>query len=252
MRDWFERVPKVELHLHLQGAVPHVGFFELVRKYGGDPALPDAAALVRRFAYRDFPHFIETWVRMLDWIREYDDLAFMAEAVARELAAQNVRYAEAFVSSTDHARHGLATGRIFEAVRRGLDRVPEVRVALVADLVRDHGPLRAERTLAEQRVPLELCPTSNVRTRVVDSLAAHPVRRYFDLGLPVSINTDDPAMFGCSLAGEYRALAETHGFRPDDIRSLILAAAEASWLDAPGRAALASSLRADPGWGDPR
>jgi hypothetical protein len=59
--SWFERVPKVELHLHLEGAIPHEALWELVCKYGGDPSATDQEALRRRFEY--FGQFVETWVR---------------------------------------------------------------------------------------------------------------------------------------------------------------------------------------------
>jgi adenosine deaminase len=94
--NWFERVPKVELHLHLEGAIPHDALWELVQKYGGDPSVPNLKALERRFEYRDFPHFIETWVWKNGFLREYEDFTLIAEAVARDLAGQNIRYAEAF------------------------------------------------------------------------------------------------------------------------------------------------------------
>ena len=106
IKTWFERVPKVELHLHLEGAIPIPALWELVRKYGGDPTVPDQAALQRRFAYRDFPHFIETWVWKNQFLREYEDFSFIAEAVAADLARQKIRYAEIFYSPPDFARHG--------------------------------------------------------------------------------------------------------------------------------------------------
>lgn len=59
--SWFERIPKAELHLHLEGAIPHEALWELIRKYGGDDDVPDLDALQRRFAYRDFAHFLEVW-----------------------------------------------------------------------------------------------------------------------------------------------------------------------------------------------
>src|SRR5512136_716780 len=125
MMDWFEQVPKVELHLHLEGAIPYDALWELIVKYGGDPAVPDREALQRRFAYRDFPHFIETWLWKNQLLREYEDFALIAEAVARDLARQNIRYAEAFFSPSDFARHGLGVQRLTEAIRTGLARVPD-------------------------------------------------------------------------------------------------------------------------------
>lgn len=328
---WFEQVPKVELHLHLEGAIPDAVMWELMRKYGGDPLVPDVAALRNKFVYRDFTHFIETWIWHLQFLREYDDFSYFAAAVASDLARQNIRYVEAFFSPSDFARHNLEPQRLTEAIRAGLDRVPAVQVALIADLVRDRGPENAAITLAqlrevqhlgligigiggsedlfppevfapvyaearrlgfrttahageaagaasiwgairelhaerighatraeedarlvdyivEHRIPLELCPLSNVRTGVVRSIGEHPARRYFERGLLVSINTDDPRMFGNSLAEEYRLLQEQLGFSRDDIRALILNGIESAWLDQKSKRQLIDTFTRDPAW----
>jgi adenosine deaminase len=329
--SWFERVPKVELHLHLEGAISHDALWELVQKYGGDPVVPDLEALERRFEYRDFSHFIETWAWKNGFLREYEDFTLIAEAVARDLAGQNIRYVEAFFSPSDFARHGLGTQRLTEAIHTGLSRVPEVEVALVADLVRDSGPEKAAVTLAEvnevrdlgvigigiggleqqfppepfeavykearqlgfhtsahageaagaasiwgairslrvdrighgtraeedeslldylaeHRIPLEMCPTSNVRTGVVNSLEEHPVRRYFERGIIVTISTDDPKMFGNSLAEEFLLLEGKLGFSQDEIRSLILQGVQAAWLPEDRKQQLDEAFRSDPAW----
>jgi adenosine deaminase/aminodeoxyfutalosine deaminase len=74
--------------------------------------------------------------------------------------------------------------------------------------------------LRRRDVPLEVCISSNVRTAAVPSLDAHPVRRLFDAGVPIILNTDDPALFECSLEGEY-ALAEEHfGFTQTELDAL--------------------------------
>jgi adenosine deaminase len=328
---WFEQLPKVEIHLHLEGAIPHAALWELVQKYGGDPSVPSLESLNRRFKYRDFPHFIDTWVWKNDFLGEYEDFTFIAGAVARDLANQNIRYVEAFFSPSDFARHGLTTQRLTEAIRAGLDRVPEIEVALVADMVRDFGPQRAAVTLAEiaevkelgvvgigiggseqdfppepfeavyeqarrlgfhtsahagevagadsiwgalrslradrighgtraeedpalldylarQGVPLEMCPISNVRTGVVRSLSEHPIRRYFERGILVTVSTDDPKMFGNSLAEEYRLLEAELGFSQDDIRALIMNGIQASWLPEDRKQTLAKTFQAAPAW----
>ena len=98
---WFEQIPKVELHVHLEGAIPYDTLWKLIQKYGGDNKVPNQDALIRQFDYTDFPHFIETWVWKNQFIREYDDFTMIAEAVARDFAAQNIRYAEVFYSPPD-------------------------------------------------------------------------------------------------------------------------------------------------------
>jgi adenosine deaminase len=147
--SWYDRVPKTELHVHLEGAIPLDALWELVLKYGGTREVPDASALTARFSYRDFPHFIETWMWKNQFLREYEDFTFFSEAVARDLVSQNVRYAEITFSPSDFARHGLKTRELAESIRAGLTKVPEIEISLIADLVRNNGPENAARTLTE-------------------------------------------------------------------------------------------------------
>jgi adenosine deaminase len=75
-------------------------------------------------------------------------------------------------------------------------------------------------TLLERRIHLEMCPTSNLCTGSVARLDDHSVRRAFDAGLSVSVSTDDPGAFRCSIASEYALLAERFGFTPAELRGL--------------------------------
>ncbi len=324
--DFFDAIAKVELHLHLEGAIPHRALWRLVDKYGGDPEVPSLDALIERFQYRDFSHFIDTWVWKNQFLRAYEDFELIATEVARDLARQNIIYAEAFYSPLDFRRHGLEVGGLTEALRRGLDAVPEVEVALVVDLIRDFGPERGMRTLDEvtevrdagnvigigiggseqayppepfapvyaeaarrgfrttahageaagaasvwgvieslgvdrighgvraiedpalvdvlraRKIPLEMCPTSNVCTAVTPTLSHHPIRRLDEHGVVVTVNTDDPSMFNTTLAGEYRALVEELGFERDDVRRLIHQAVDASWASDDRKAELAARV----------
>jgi adenosine deaminase len=329
--SWLQHLPKVELHLHLEGAIPLAALWELVQKYGGDPAVPSLDSLQDKFQYQDFPHFIETWVWKNRFLRQYEDFTFIAEAVARDLARQNIRYVEAFYSPPDFYRSSLQTQPLTEAIRAGLGRVPEVEVNLIADLVRNYGPLQGARTLAEvnevkslgvigigiggseqdfppdpyndlfenarrlgfhttahageaagpasvwgairslhverighatrsvedpalvaylaeKQIPLELCPLSNCRTGVVPSIKAHPVRQFFDQGLLITINSDDPKMFNNSLAEEYDLLINEHGFTPPEIKTLVLNAVQSSWLPPDRKQALQSTFQSSPAW----
>ena len=102
--------------------------------------------------------------------------------------------------------------------------------------------------LAEHRIPLELCPMSNVRTGVVSGVAQHPIRDYFRRGLLISVNTDDPKMFGTSLADEYRLLEQECGFTRNEIRRLILLGVESSWLSEDRKRSMIQSFREDASW----
>lgn len=323
--NWLQRMPKVELHLHLEGAIPHKALWELICKYGGDPTVPSCSDLARRFCFTDFSHFIENWNWKNGFLREYEDFTFSAEAVARDLAGQGIIYAEVFFSPADFSTNGLQAQKLAEAVRTGLARVDQTKVNLVVDLVRDYGPDRAMRTLievselkqlgiigvgiggtehrfppelfesvfaqarrfgfktsahagetsgpasvwgairsldvdrighatraieddalvdylAETRMPVEVCPVSNVRTGVVSSLEVHPIRRYLQRGILVTVNTDDPAMFGNSLAGEFDLLAGTFGLTNADLQGLLLNAARSAWIPEEAKADLIRAI----------
>src|SRR5712691_779595 len=84
--------------------------------------------------------------------------------------------------------------------------------------------------LAESQVPIEICVTSNLRTGCCTELAQHPVRRYFDQGLMLTLNTDDPAMFRTSLSEEYALVQEAFGFSDEHLRELARNSFEASFL----------------------
>lgn len=72
--------------------------------------------------------------------------------------------------------------------------------------------------LREKNIPLEICITSNVRTGAVATMRDHPVRKLFDAGVPVILNTDDPALFECTLPGEFRLARERFGFSEDELK----------------------------------
>jgi adenosine deaminase len=330
-KSWYERVPKVELHLHLTGAIPHDTLWELIKKYGGDPSVPDMNALEKKFQYRDFMHFMDTWVWKNQFLREYEDFTFLSEVVARDLASQNILYAEVSLSMDRFLNKDLTMPGLVEAVRAGLAKVPEVDINLIIDLVRDNGPenateklpeiieltkfgiigiglggiepsyppeqftdvyekarqaglhttahageaagpesiwaainnLKVERIghatraiedeklvdyLAERSIPLEICPISNVKTGVIESIKKHPVRYYYDRNIPVSINTDDPGMFGNSLTEEYESLANELGFIRDEIRTMLFNAVRTSFLSDDKKRDLASRLINHPDW----
>jgi adenosine deaminase/aminodeoxyfutalosine deaminase len=88
--------------------------------------------------------------------------------------------------------------------------------------------------LAQRQVPVEVCVTSNLKTGCCPSLAEHPVRRYFDEGLMLTLATDDPAMFRTSLVEEYRLVQQTFGFTDEHLRELARNSFEASFLP-PGK-----------------
>jgi aminodeoxyfutalosine deaminase len=105
---------------------------------------------------------------------------------------------------TAHAGETAGPESIRAALEIGAERIGHgIRAVDDADLMRQ---------LREEQIPLEVCITSNVRTGAVASLEAHPVRRLFDSGVPVTLNTDDPGVFETDLAREFRLAREVFGF----------------------------------------
>jgi len=86
--------------------------------------------------------------------------------------------------------------------------------------------------LAKRQIPVEICLTSNLRTGCCRTLAEHPARNYFDHGVMLTLNTDDPAMFSTSLTREYALAQETFGFSDEHLRELARNSFEASFLPA--------------------
>ncbi len=131
---------------------------------------------------------------------------------------------EAGLRLTNHAGETTGPEAIREALSIGSERLGHVLSAI------DDPELIQE--LKVRSIGLELNPTSNVRTGVCPSFAAHPLRRYFNQGLLVTLNSDDPAFFGSDLAHEYLLAHTEQGFSRDELRNLAANSFRASFLPA--------------------
>ena len=101
--------------------------------------------------------------------------------------------------------------------------------------------------LADTRIPLEICLTSNVRTGGLADLAQHPARHYLERGLLISLNTDDPALFGTDLNREYRLAHQLFGLGQRELTRLAEASFQASFLPSEGKAAYLADFPPDLG-----
>ena len=128
---------------------------------------------------------------------------------------------------TNHAGETTGPEAIWEALSIGSERLGHVLSA-----VQDDALLQE---LKAGRVGLELNPTSNVRTGVCSSFAAHPIRKMFDAGLLVTLNSDDPAFFGSDVANEYLLAHTQQGFTRDELRQLAANSIHASFLPEPAK-----------------
>ena len=134
-------------------------------------------------------------------------------------------YAEAKAAGlrlTAHAGETIGPESIWSAINIGAERLGHVLSAQYdAELLA---------VLAEKQIPLEINVTSNIRTGCCPDVEQHPVRDYFEQGLMVTINSDDPPMFASNLLEEYCLVQERFGFSLEQMRELAANAVEASFL----------------------
>lgn len=131
----------IELHLHLEGAIPLSYFLPLCRREPGAPKT--LAELEEKFQYRNFAHFIELWGWKNQFIRRESDFQGIALAVLENLHMDGIQYVEAFCSPGDFRRQGLSVSGILDALHDGIAEAEEqfpIRCRLIVDLIRDHGP----------------------------------------------------------------------------------------------------------------
>ncbi|WP_445516259.1 adenosine deaminase [Streptomyces sp. NEAU-174] len=323
-------LPKAELHVHHVGSASPRIVAELAARHPDSKVPTDPEALAEYFVFRDFAHFIEIYLSVVDLIRDAEDVRLLTYEIARDMARQNIRYAELTVTPYSSTRRGIPDTAFVEAIEdarkaaesdfgtvlrwcfdipgeAGLEAAeettriacelnpeglvgfglggPEIGVprpqfkpyfdrAIAAGLRsvphagETTGPqtiwdalieLRAERIghgtsavqdpkllahLAEHRIPLEVCPTSNIATRAVATIGEHPLKRMVEAGVFVTINSDDPPMFGTDLNTEYQVAAQLLDLDAAGVAALAKNAVEASFLDAEGKARLSAEIDA--------
>jgi aminodeoxyfutalosine deaminase len=322
-------LPKVELHVHHVGsALPRIVAELAARHEGRSPVPADPAALADYFAFRDFGHFVEIYLSVVDLIRDEEDVRILTYEVARELARQQVRYAELTITPYSHVHRGMAAPAFCEAIedarkraeaelgillrwcfdipgeagllaaeetlRIALDERPDGLISFglggpevgvprpqfkpffdqaraaglrsvphagettgpqtIWDALRDLGAERIGHGisavydarlldhLAERQIGMEVCPTSNVRTRAVPSLAEHPLPAMVEAGLLVTINSDDPPMFGTTLNDEYAVAARLLRYGREGVAQLARNAVTAAFLPDADRARIVAEI----------
>lgn len=324
-------LPKAELHVHHVGSASMRTVAELAERHAGTTSVPtDPEALADFFTFTDFAHFIEVYLSVVDLLRTPEDLWTLTYDVARDLAAQNVRYveltctpytsiavgisAEAYCEAIEDARRraeadfGLTMRWCFDipgesgvpsadvtldtalrlqpdglvsfglggpeigvprqqfaphfqqAIAAGLHSVPHAGESTGPETIWDsvnhlgaerigHGIAAAQDPalmahLAEHGITLEVCPTSNVRTQSVPSMAEHPLPALVAAGVPVTINSDDPPMFSTTLNQEYEVAAKLLGLDDQGVAELARASVRSSFADDATKAAILAEIDA--------
>ena len=313
---WLRGLPKAELHLHLEGSITPETLVELSRANDASPLTLDEAK--QAYSYIDFPSFLMSFKAVTQRLHSATDYETITYAMLRDLAAQGIRHAEAYISigilyhfarlDVDEVMAAIERGRvrgekdfdisllwIIDAVRHfGLEECARVfrkaaelqhqypsivGIGIGGDEARgpaqdfrelyaeakaaglhltchageSTGPqsvwaalnIGAERighaltaqqdpdlieVLAQRQIPLELNITSNLRTGCCPALLEHPARRYFEEGLMVTLNSDDPPFFGATLLDEYLLAHTEFELSLDQLREIAANSIEASFL----------------------
>jgi len=305
MDDFIQKLPKAELHLHLEGSFEPELMFAIARR--NKVVIPFKTAAEVRAAYRfsSLQDFLDIYYAGASVLLQEEDFFDLTHAYLKRAAADNVRHAEVFFDPQTHTARGVAfkavIGGIEKALRQGerefgvtsrlilcflrhlgeddafavfkqaepyLDLFTGVgldsselgnppskfaRVFAAAraaglkltahageegppDYVRqaldvlkvdriDHGNRALEdealvARLAAERMTLTVCPLSNLKLRVVQDLKQHPLKRMLELGLRVTVNSDDPAFFGGYVGENFRAVAEALPLSKADLVTL--------------------------------
>lgn len=142
-------IPKVELHIHLNGSITEATAATLARRHGADP---EQALILEsgRYpaSYPDFQGFLDAYLAANAFVRTEDDLEFVAAEFARGQAAHNVVYTETMFTAMIQARNGMEAAPMWAALRRGLAAAgPATQIRLVVDTIRDFGQAEADATL---------------------------------------------------------------------------------------------------------
>lgn len=157
---------------------------------------------------------------------------------ATDAARDAVRAAKAEgFAATVHAGESAGPESVWAALEIGADRIGHAVSAA-------HDPALVAH-LAERGTPLEMCPTSNVRTGAAPSLAAHPIGPFLRRGMDVSLNTDDPPLFGTDLVSEYGAVARAFGLTRAEVIRLARNAFAGAFVPEPRKAAMLAQFDAE-------
>ncbi|AOV16115.1 adenosine deaminase [Acidihalobacter aeolianus] len=315
-----ERLPKVELHVHIEGTLEPEQLFAFARRNGVSVRYPDVEALRAAYRFHDLQSFLDLYYEGCAVLLTEQDFYELTLAYLRRVAAQGVVHTEIFFDPQSHTHRGVAFATVFDGISRALaegerslgitsrlilcflrhldeadafdtlrqaepylDRIvavgldssevghPPSKFERVFAAAREHGLLTVahageegppeyirealdllkvsridhgvrcleddalvERLVAE-RMPLTVCPLSNVRLGGFAEMRDHPLKRLLDRGLCATVNSDDPAYFGGYMTENFTATQAALGLTADDILTLGRNAIEAAFLDADAR-----------------
>jgi aminodeoxyfutalosine deaminase len=150
LRDFALRIPKVELHVHLEGTMQPATLLRLAKRRGVELPAGDEAGLHDWFRFRDFDHFVNVYLTCSKCVKEPEDFQTLVRDFMAEQARQNVRHSEVHFTIATHVQFGRNAQEIAHALWEAMEEGEKrhgVRMRLIPDMVRDVGPKWGEVTL---------------------------------------------------------------------------------------------------------
>jgi len=311
LNELIRRIPKAELHIHVEGSLEPELMFEIARRNGITLRYRSVDALRRAYQFTDLQSFLDIYYEGAAVLRRERDFNEMTLAYLRRAAADNVRHAEIFFDPQTHTRRGIAFATVIDGISAALragpissrlilcflrhlsaesamqtleaalpyrDRIVAVGLdsaeagnppskfaavfararqegfLTVAHAGEEAGPsyigealalLRVSRIdhgvrcfedpalvddLVARRIPLTVCPLSNVKLGIFRSIQDHPLRTMLQRGIVATVNSDDPAYFGGYVVDNYLAVASALWLQEAEVRTLARNSFEASFL----------------------
>jgi adenine deaminase len=312
-----KRLPKCELHIHIEGSLEPEMVFALARRNGIRLPYSSVEALRQAYRFGDLQDFLNVYYQAMSVLVTEQDFYDLAWAYLERAHADNVRHVEMFFDPQGHTSRGIAFATVIGGLHRAIVDAGEklgVQASLIMCFLRHLDEADAQRTLdqalafkdrivgvgldssekgnppskfkhvfarareagffltahageegppsyvwealdvlgcaridhgnhsiddpslvgrlAREQVPLTMCPLSNLRLRVVDDLAHHPLRRLMDKGVLVTVNSDDPAYFGGYVNQNYVAVSAALGLARGDIATIVRNGIKASLMTA--------------------
>lgn len=149
LRELIEPLPKVELHVHIEGSIQPETLLKLAERNKIELPAKDVQGLREWFRFKNFEHFVEVYVAASKCIKTPADLELIAEEFARGQADQNILYTEAnYTAMTIHRYSGIPWNEQLDALQRGFAKVPETKINLIIDIVRQF-PKEEGETIAQ-------------------------------------------------------------------------------------------------------
>ncbi len=177
-------------------------------------------------------------MEIIDFIEKKPDNIVSVDIGGKEKGFPPNRFVEHFKRVTELGLHRVAHAGEAAGPESIWDAIQSLNVERLGHgVTAKEDPILVE-YLKRKQIPIEMCPVSNLRTGVVSSIRDHPVRDFFDNGLLVTVNSDDPSLFHTDMNNEYLTLHRELGFSVEDLYQISLNGLQSAFIDENKRAKL--------------